>query len=240
MRKLKLICFLLLSGLTISESIAQNNYTNFENELELDLFVLSESSADCNGSVKIVPLTGESPYRYSIDGGLTFMETDEFNGLCAMKYFVHVRDVKGKLGLVLVNLSETFADASNDNEVDNDNEIEEINNEMSNYSENSIAYRKMQWKLFKLNVPQIANVSVVSEINNESIYTVPVIFPDESQSSNFQMNVERVEDMFQNVSIDMNYEIWEMKVKIQDPEVNNPLEEVLSFFGFNSFEIKNN
>ena len=73
---------------------------------------ISTASVDptCNGStdgsIKLTPLTGESPFTYSIDGGSTFVYSNVFGGLVTGNYDYVVRDSKGCEVSGIINLSD--------------------------------------------------------------------------------------------------------------------------------------
>lgn len=220
--------------------MGQNNYTNYTPELNLDIvYKVMPNEVTCSGEVEIRHGQGKAPFLYSVDGGKTFSKSAIFSGLCAQRYFVHVRDAEGKLGLDLVNLEVASVDESA-NTIDKSSEIEALTNELTNHPLGSLQYRKVQWRLCKLNVPQTAQVFIESSTENKIIYQLPVIFPDESQEANFEMNIDRVESLFPNIKIAMDYEKWKMNLQIENYQIDNSLEEVLSYFGFSAVEFKNN
>ena len=49
----------------------------------------------CNGNITIIPEGGQSPYLYSIDNGITFQNSNIFNGLCEGTGEIIVRDSNG-------------------------------------------------------------------------------------------------------------------------------------------------
>ena len=103
LRRKDLYLFLCLTNLSI---FAQNENTLFSNVINLEVnYTTFPEVSTCTGEVEIVPLNGVSPYSYSIDAGKTFQKEAFFSGLCAKRYFVHVRDNNGELGIKQVNFS---------------------------------------------------------------------------------------------------------------------------------------
>ncbi|WP_409446140.1 beta strand repeat-containing protein, partial [Mariniflexile rhizosphaerae] len=86
------------------EIIDANGCTQETNVITTNAIVsvtVSTSTVDptCNGSsdgsIRLTPLTGESPFTYSMDGGSTFTSSNIFGGLVAGNYDYVVRDSKG-------------------------------------------------------------------------------------------------------------------------------------------------
>jgi hypothetical protein len=104
MRKLSLNSFLVLLCLTNLTIIAQSEFSNYADELTIEIsYKAIPNSGTCTGAIEVLTLNGNAPYQYSVDAGENFQINKSFNGLCAKKYFVHVRDNDGKLGIALVN-----------------------------------------------------------------------------------------------------------------------------------------
>lgn len=65
-------------------------------ELEISATVTDESGPAANdGSISIAAMNGTPPYEYSIDGGGTFLDLADFEGLPAGSYDLVVRDAMG-------------------------------------------------------------------------------------------------------------------------------------------------
>jgi hypothetical protein len=62
-------------------------------------FTLQTSPATCestcNGSVIITPFGGTAPYQYSIDNGVTYQNSNIFNGICGGSYPITILDSVG-------------------------------------------------------------------------------------------------------------------------------------------------
>jgi hypothetical protein len=238
MKKFRLNCLFLLLIVTNSSIIAQKEYFNFDDELTTEIsYKIMPTSGMCNGEIEVLSLNGSAPFEYSIDAGINFQASPIFNGLCEKKYYLHIRDKDGKLGLALVNLTAAI-DSYESVNLDKEHQVEDLKKELSTHAENSLEHRKIQWRLYKLNVPQTAYLTLISRKDNVSSYTLPVIFPDESQQSNFEANVQRVLSVSELKGIEMNYTDWIMTIRVDDNE--NNLDEILRLFGFSSFELIKN
>ncbi|PRY05387.1 putative secreted protein (Por secretion system target) [Pontibacter ummariensis] len=64
-----------------------------------EIVTVSTSNISChggnNGSIAITPEGSNAPYRFSIDGGKTFVSENEFSGLTAGNYHILVKDGEG-------------------------------------------------------------------------------------------------------------------------------------------------
>ncbi len=62
---------------------------------EIKTFDVDGCKGDKNGAIQIFLQGGQTPYRYSINNGLSFETSNKFNGLAAGKYRIHTIDSAG-------------------------------------------------------------------------------------------------------------------------------------------------
>lgn len=65
-------------------------------EIEISPDIVNETGAGvCDGSISIDVTGGDPPYVFSVDGGMTYMPSADFSGLCSGTYNICVMDANG-------------------------------------------------------------------------------------------------------------------------------------------------
>lgn len=74
----------------------------------------NDTTCGCDGSITLSATNGQTPYEYSINGGITYQPTPVFQNLCTGQYTAYVRDysgfTNGQLVVITGNTSPTVYD----------------------------------------------------------------------------------------------------------------------------------
>jgi len=238
--QLMLLCMLFFSY----SYIAQQQYTNFDNELSVAALITQyPNGSNCTGAIEISCLDGTGPYLYSIDAGNSFDSSPIITGQCEGKLFVHVRDANGKLGLTFIDLTPPAAEVEPftlaEKQAIKANIVQDLNTEKANYLEGSFEYRKVNWKLSRLGEELNVNIGLINSDGLTSTYEVPVLIPPIETEAQYESELVRLNEIFNsyNLNVTMNYSTWMMTLEINNSTNNEYLEEVIKHLGFYAFTI---
>lgn len=233
--------------LVSSIAIAQQEYTNFDSDLEASALIIKyPENNSCIGSIEISIIGGFAPYTYSIDGGETFTESNISEDLCIQKYFIHVRDSEGKLGITFVNLSppEPVSDpfTVEEKEAIRTRLVSDLQIEKSNYQEGSIQHRKVDWKLFKLGESINTSLSLASVTETSITYDISVLVPSSASSSQYDSELQRIKETFNDLNLDLvvDYGTWIVSATMNKTVDQASLNNLINYLGFETFSVVDN
>lgn len=143
----------LVSG-TYTVNLTDNNNCSISQTVivparQPDIFDVTTDSVSCygyqDGQIHLTPLTANTPYRYSIDGGSTFSYDSNFYNLSSGNYNIYVRNGNGCdtiLNMAVQQSSQAFASITPSDTTIQIGESVVLSSELSPYSQSAVnAYR---------------------------------------------------------------------------------------------------